>query len=152
MIHKMYLLATAAGTLGLLLLASRGFLAKWLRTRPVNQQTAVPDETIRPFHVNFSDEALADLHRRILATRWPDQETVTDASQGVQLATMQKLAQYWATDYDWRKCEAKLNALPLIRDHISTGWRFNSSMSARKIQMRCRSSSRTDGPDRLSNN
>src|SRR5439155_15686011 len=52
------------------------------------------------------------LRKRIAATRWPDKETVTDASQGVQLATMQKLAKYWATDYDWRKCEAKLNTLP----------------------------------------
>ena len=55
---------------------------------------------------------VADLRRRIDATRWPERETVTDTSQGVQLATMQELARYWATDYDWRKCEAKLNALP----------------------------------------
>ena len=70
------------------------------------------DESVRPFHVHFSDEALADLKRRIAATRWPERETVTDQSQGVQLATMQKLAQYWATDYDWRRVEAKLDALP----------------------------------------
>ena len=69
-------------------------------------------DAIRPFHVHFSDEALADLRQRIAATRWPDRETVTDDSQGVQLATIQALARYWATDYDWRKCEAKLNALP----------------------------------------
>ena len=62
--------------------------------------------------MGFPDEALADLRRRILATRWPEKETVTDESQGVQLATMQKLARYWATEYDWRKIEAKLNALP----------------------------------------
>jgi pimeloyl-ACP methyl ester carboxylesterase len=67
---------------------------------------------IRPFHINIPESALADLRQRVLATRWPDKETVMDASQGVQLATMQKLARYWATDYDWRKCEAKLNALP----------------------------------------
>ncbi len=67
---------------------------------------------IRPFHTNFPEEALVDLRQRIAATRWPAKETVTDASQGVQLATMQALARYWATDYDWRKCEAKLNALP----------------------------------------
>jgi len=73
-----------------------------------------PKETdaIRPFHINVSEEALADLRRRIAATQWPEREPVTDASQGVQLATMQKLARYWATDYDWRKAEAKLNALP----------------------------------------
>jgi pimeloyl-ACP methyl ester carboxylesterase len=70
------------------------------------------DASIRPFQFHASDEALADLRRRILATNWPERETVTDASQGVQLATMQKLARYWATEYDWRKCEARLNALP----------------------------------------
>jgi len=70
------------------------------------------DEAIRPFRVDVPEAALADLRRRVLATQWPEKETVTDASQGVQLATMQKLAKYWATDYDWRKCEARLNALP----------------------------------------
>ena len=69
-------------------------------------------DAIRPFSVNFPDEALADLRRRIEATRWPERETVEDTSQGVQLATMQQLAQYWASEHDWRKCEAKLNALP----------------------------------------
>src|SRR6476469_7357674 len=67
---------------------------------------------VRPFHINIPQADLDDLRRRIMATRWPSQETVTDESQGVQLATMQKLAKYWATDYDWRKVEAKLNALP----------------------------------------
>ena len=67
---------------------------------------------IRPFHVDIPDEALDDLRRRIAATQWPEKETVADQSQGVQLATIQKLARYWATEYDWRKCEAKLNALP----------------------------------------
>ena len=70
------------------------------------------DNVIRPFHFEAPEAQLADLRRRVAATRWPDKETVTDASQGVQLATMQKLARYWATDYDWRKCEARLNALP----------------------------------------
>jgi pimeloyl-ACP methyl ester carboxylesterase len=73
-------------------------------------QTATAE--IRPFHINFSDDQLADLRRRVAAVRWPERELVSDATQGVQLATMEKLAQYWATDYDWRKCEAKLNALP----------------------------------------
>ena len=67
---------------------------------------------IRPFRNNVPEAELAELRRRINATKWPDRETVTDASQGVQLATMQALARYWATDYDWRKIEAKLNALP----------------------------------------
>ncbi len=71
------------------------------------------DQTaIRPFHVNVPEAELTELRRRINATKWPERETVADASQGVQLATVQKLARYWATDYDWRKCEAKLNALP----------------------------------------
>lgn len=69
-------------------------------------------ESIRPFHYRASDEDLADLRRRIAATRWPDRETVPDDSQGVQLATMRKLADYWANDYDWRRCEARLNSLP----------------------------------------
>src|SRR5256714_5138929 len=76
--------------------------------------TAAQDSTaIRPFTVPIVPQtALDDLRRRIAATRWPEKETVSDASQGVQLATMQKLASYWGKDYDWRKCEAKLKALP----------------------------------------
>jgi pimeloyl-ACP methyl ester carboxylesterase len=71
------------------------------------------DSAIRPFPpLNFPEEDLADLRRRISATRWPDRETVTDDSQGVPLAMMQDLARYWATDYDWRRCEATLNGLP----------------------------------------
>ena len=73
---------------------------------------------IRPFSFTASEEALTDLRRRINATKWPERETVTDATQGVQLATMQKLARYWATDYDWRKMEAKLNALPQFMTEI----------------------------------
>ena len=67
---------------------------------------------IRPFHVNVPEAELTELRRRINATKWPERETVADASQGVQLATIQALARYWATDYDWRKIEAKLNAVP----------------------------------------
>jgi pimeloyl-ACP methyl ester carboxylesterase len=67
---------------------------------------------IRPFRVNVPQEALDDLRRRIIATKWPEREYVTDQTQGVRLATAQKLARYWATDYDWRKAEAKLNAIP----------------------------------------
>ena len=67
---------------------------------------------IRPFRVGFPEEEVAGLRRRIAATRWPERETVTDDSQGVRLALMQELARYWATDYDWRACEGKLNALP----------------------------------------
>jgi len=67
---------------------------------------------IHPFHVEISDDALADLRRRVVATQWPERETVSDSSQGVPLAQMQELARYWATDYDWRKVEARLHALP----------------------------------------
>jgi pimeloyl-ACP methyl ester carboxylesterase len=73
---------------------------------------------IRPFRVNVPEAELTELRRRINATRWPDRETVTDASQGVQLATSQKLARYWATGYDWRKVEARLNALPQFITNI----------------------------------
>ena len=104
---------------------------------------------VRGFDVYFPDAELADLRRRINATKWPERETVADASQGVQLATIQKLARYWATEYDWRKCEAKLNALPNSSPR-STGWTFISFTSVRNMRMRCRSSSRTDGPARSS--
>src|SRR4029450_6233204 len=73
---------------------------------------AADKNAIRPFRVNFAEAELADLRRRINATRWPEREPVGDASQGVQTATIQKLARYWATEHDWRKCEARLNALP----------------------------------------
>ena len=73
---------------------------------------------IRPFQVEFPEAELTELRRRINATRWPERETVADASQGVQLATTQKLASYWATDYNWRKCEAKLNAHPQFMTEI----------------------------------
>jgi pimeloyl-ACP methyl ester carboxylesterase len=73
---------------------------------------------VRPFQVEISDEALEDLRHRIAATRWPSKELVADRSQGVQLATMQALASYWASDYDWRRCEARLNALPQFRTEI----------------------------------
>ena len=95
-----------AGAFGLLLLSVRSL-----------GQTAVPKKStdpaaIRPFRVNIPDAELTDLRRRIQATRWPDKETVGGVNQGVQLATVQKLAKYWASNYDWRKCEARLNALP----------------------------------------
>ena len=77
------------------------------------------DAPIRPFpRINMSQQAIEELRRRIAATRWPEKETVSDESQGVPLATMQSLARYWATDYDWRKAEAKLNALPQFITHI----------------------------------
>jgi pimeloyl-ACP methyl ester carboxylesterase len=79
---------------------------------------AAEDTAVRPFHVSVSEEALADLRRRIQATRWPDKETVADASQGAPLANLRELAQYWGTGYDWRRAEAKLNALPQFTTRI----------------------------------
>jgi len=80
-------------------------------TRQGSKQAA-DKNAIRPFQVDVPEAELTELRRRINATKWPERETVTDASQGVQLATMQALARYWGTEYDWRKVEAKLNALP----------------------------------------
>ena len=77
-----------------------------------DREKAADNDAIRPFRLNVPEAELVELRRRINATRWPERETVADASQGVRLATMQKLARYWATDYDWRKVEARLNALP----------------------------------------
>src|SRR5262245_59320005 len=85
------------------------------QAKEANRPARAPNDigsAIRPFTFDFSDEKLVDLRRRIQATRWPEEETVADESQGVKLATMQKLARYWATDYDWRKGEAKLKAVP----------------------------------------
>jgi pimeloyl-ACP methyl ester carboxylesterase len=96
--------------------------------RILNARTAVESEerparasepnALRPFKFKIPEAELTELRRRIEATRWPERETVPDATQGVQLATMQALARYWATDYDWRKCEAKLNALPQFLTEI----------------------------------
>jgi pimeloyl-ACP methyl ester carboxylesterase len=81
-------------------------------------RTPMVDTSIRPFRVNISDEDLADLRQRIKATRWPEKETVADFSQGVPLATMQKLANYWATEYDWRRVEARINSYPQFITNI----------------------------------
>src|SRR6266487_2444934 len=80
--------------------------------------TAETATGIRPFHFEISDDELTELRRRITATRWPSTELVSDRSQGVQLAPLQKLARYWVTDYDWRKAEARLNALPQFTTEI----------------------------------
>jgi pimeloyl-ACP methyl ester carboxylesterase len=101
--------SAAAGAFGLVLLAAPSYA----QTVPAAEADAV-----RPYHINIPEEALVDLRRRIAATRWPERETVVDQSQGVQLATIQKLANYWATDYDWRKVEAKLNSLPQFITNI----------------------------------
>jgi pimeloyl-ACP methyl ester carboxylesterase len=79
---------------------------------PARSAAATEPSAIRPFHVSFPETELADLRRRVNATKWPERETVTDATQGVQLATMRKLADYWGKDHDWGKCEAALKAWP----------------------------------------
>jgi pimeloyl-ACP methyl ester carboxylesterase len=119
-------LATA-GVFGLVLLASSSYAqtvpatdaqASLISPLPVNLHAAIEGNAIRPFRINVPEAALVDLRRRIAATKWPERETVSDATQGVQLATMQKLAKYWTTDYDWRKVEARLNALPQFVTNI----------------------------------
>ncbi|MBW8725917.1 MAG: alpha/beta fold hydrolase [Inquilinus limosus] len=89
-----------------------------LNVLPTRPAAAAQSNPVRPFRVEIPEDALTDLRRRIAATRWPGKETVADASQGVQLARLQALVRYWGTDYDWRKVEAKLNALPLFVTEI----------------------------------
>jgi pimeloyl-ACP methyl ester carboxylesterase len=84
---------------------------------PMHRATPA-DDSIRPFHFHAPEEALVDLRRRVAATRWPEKETVTDKTQGVQLATMRALTHYWQTDYNWRKLEAQLSALPQFITNI----------------------------------
>jgi len=91
--------------------AQAGPVATVPTTRPDTARHAAPD-AIRPFKVHIPEKALIDLRRRIAATQWPERETVADQSQGVPLATMRELSRYWETEYDWRKVEAQLNALP----------------------------------------
>ncbi|MBV8575098.1 MAG: alpha/beta fold hydrolase [Acetobacteraceae bacterium] len=105
--HFLALSSTAAAA-GLAIAAPSVAIA----TEPLHGTELAARVAIRPFHVNVPEDALVELRRRIAGTRWPEGETVTDASQGVQLATIQKVALYWQTEYDWRKIEAKLNALP----------------------------------------
>ena len=86
--------------------------AATLSLLPGHAAAATENSAVRPFRINVPEDELVDLRRRIAATRWPDRETVNDQSQGVQLAKFQELVRYWGTGYDWRKAEAKLNALP----------------------------------------
>ncbi|UTN03241.1 epoxide hydrolase 1 [Flavobacterium bizetiae] len=105
-----FLAAIATGTF--MLIAATGFAQK-------NQAKSTNEaEAIRPYHISIPQEALTDLRTRVNATRWPDKETVTDQSQGVKLQQIQNLVQYWGTTYDWRKTEAKLNALPQFVTNI----------------------------------
>jgi pimeloyl-ACP methyl ester carboxylesterase len=101
------LLAAAAAAFGFVVVAT-----------PVVSGVVADDTAIHPFHYHASDSALADLRKRIANTRWPDKETVPDRSQGNQLATLKDIVRYWRTDYDWRKVEARLNALPMFTTRI----------------------------------
>ncbi|HEY1867841.1 MAG TPA: epoxide hydrolase, partial [Candidatus Cybelea sp.] len=105
--------AATARQLGLL-----GNAKKASATTEVAEQTGVDDVSIRAFRVTIPEATLIEMRRRISTTNWPDRETVNDTSQGVPLAMMQDVARYWATDYDWRKCETKLNALPQFLTEI----------------------------------
>ena len=113
--------STAAGVFGFVLLAVSAYAqtvpvvdvkVSVITLLPRTLSGAVHDYVVRPFRIDVPEAALVDLRRRVLATRWPDRETVIDQSQGVQLAKIQALARYWGTDYDWRKAEATLNGLP----------------------------------------
>jgi epoxide hydrolase-like protein len=117
--------------------------------RPTGPKTTAEDATIRPFRISVPDEELVELRRRILATRWPEQETVTDQSQGVQLATIQALARYWASDYDLRRFEARLNTLPQFLTEID-GLDIHFLHVRSPTSTRCRSSSPTAGRARSS--
>ena len=112
--RRSFLVGSAAvGALSFLRFGSSSYAeASGINERSTPPPAGAGDTVIRPFHVHFPDADLTDLRRRIVAARWPEKETVGDVTQGVQLATMQKLAQYWASNYDWRKVEARLNALP----------------------------------------
>jgi pimeloyl-ACP methyl ester carboxylesterase len=94
------------------LLPIAGLRTAQAESAPRKDNAMTNKAAIRPFQVGFPETKLTELRRRIKQTQWPERETVPDTTQGVQLATMQKLAQYWSTDYDWRKCEAKLKSLP----------------------------------------
>ena len=107
---RSFLNAMAAGAF--MLVAANSFGQK------PQTQKAKDLEAIRPYHISVNQEAITDLRNRVKATRWPQQETVTDQSQGVKLAQIQKLVKYWGTDYDWHKAEAKLNALPQFVTNI----------------------------------
>ncbi|GJH13460.1 epoxide hydrolase [Caballeronia novacaledonica] len=109
---RRHFIGIAAATLAAGALSSLAFAEPAPGSAEIVQVKGGDKTAIRPLRVHVPDAQIADLKRRVKSTRWPERETVTDASQGVQLATMQKLARHWATDYDWRKVEARLNAVP----------------------------------------
>ena len=112
-------------------------------------ETTAGKTAIRPFTIAIPEGELEDLRARIAAMRWPEKETVDDDSQGVELATIQAVARYWLTDYDWRKCEARLNAVPQFVTEID-GLDIHFVHVRSSTRTRCRSSSATDGRARSS--
>ena len=114
--HRLHAISAAAAALGIAVLTAG---CKTGTAADTNASSTTPgplpvadDGAVHPFRISFADEELDELRRRITATRWPEKETVADQSQGVPLAMTQELARYWATEYDWRRCEERLNALP----------------------------------------
>ena len=132
---------TMTRRLGILTVA--GVFAALLVSTPQAAQTSIPKEStnaasIRPFRISVPEAELTDLRRRIAATRWPDKEVVTDQSQGVQLATMQKLARYWATDYDWRKVRGEAERPAAVHHRDRRASTFTSFTCVRSSRTRCR--------------
>ena len=109
----------------------------------MDQAAAADGSAIRPFQIHVSDAALVDLRQRVQATRWPDKETVSDESQGIRLAEMQALVRYWGNGYDWRKGEAKLNALP---EFVTTIDGMDIPVSYTHLLIRC---VKCEWPDRI---
>jgi len=110
--------SAAAGTVSLLPMHFAAAAGAGASNQGDSQMATTEADAIRPFSINVPEEDLVDLRRRIAATRWPDKETVSDSSQGIQLGNLQQLLRYWGTDYDWRKAEARLNALPQFMTEI----------------------------------
>src|SRR5438067_8703657 len=119
-VNRRRFVATAAATVAASQLGLMGFSRRVSAMTNVltEVEPAVANTDIRPLRVKVSDADLADLRRRIKATKWPERETVSDTTQGVQFATTQALASYWASEHDWRKCEAKLNSFPQFLTEI----------------------------------
>jgi pimeloyl-ACP methyl ester carboxylesterase len=119
MSRRQFLISAGAVSGAAALAACTAPMSAGLLSVPVAQQeNTMTQRNIQPFTVNIPEEALDDLRRRLAGTRWPTQELVEDRSQGVQRATLRALARYWSTEYDWRKCEARLNALPQFTTEI----------------------------------
>ncbi len=135
--HTFMARATLAGVLALALFAVPGYAPIVPAAEAQVSRPAAEDSSVRPFRANVPEEALADLRRRVAATRWPDRETVTDQSQGIQLAKLQELVRYWGTNTTGaRRKRSSMRCHSSSRR--STAWTSTSSTSARAIRTRCR--------------